>query len=149
MYERPQPTILDILISHNQRFENLEIHHPDQHIIFTPMSLPKTSLSNLEKLDMSWKVATQQDSTQLSSSFETAPSLRRVFFASSDQPYNHQFLPLPWEQLTEVFITCVGVPPTIIHTTLQRCQALVKCQFFIGTDSMTITDTSLTLPILE
>jgi hypothetical protein len=141
-------TILDILISHNQRFRNLEIHHPDQGIIFALMSLPRSSLQNLEKLDMTWK-ATTKDSTELPSSFETAPNLRRVFFTSPDKFYNAQFLLLPWEQLTEVFVTCMGVPPTIIHTTLQRCQALVKCQFLIGTDTMAITDTSLTLPTLE
>jgi hypothetical protein len=141
--------ILDMILLNIHRFKALDIQHRNQEILFALMNLSKYSLQNLEQLDMYWLVTSLQHPDIVFSSFENAPKLCRVSFASHVMFYDPQLLLLPWEQLTEVSIKCMEISPTTIYTTLLRCQALVMCKLIISAGAMIATGSTLDLPSLE
>jgi hypothetical protein len=140
---------LHTIVEHNHRFKSLTLHFAGQSDFFSLMDLPKHSFPNLEQLDVSWNYTDRQHPDQTSSCFQTAPSLRRVYFGDIGSDHNPRLLLLPWEQLTDIFITCMDIPPAIIHTILKHCQALVYCHFTYGTGAIPATNIILALPNLE
>jgi hypothetical protein len=142
---------LDIIIAHNHRFKKLKIHTLNQRTLLRLTNLPNQSFANLEEFEGSWRFGTsaKKHSDRMSSFFETAPKLHSVSLTSTDKLYTPQLLFLPWERLTEAFMAGMAVPPSTIHATLQRCVALVKCEFLIGTGAFPATDITIALPALE
>lgn len=128
--------ISDILITHNHRFRELTIGGADAGVAFQLFDLPPTSLTNLEKLQISWVCDSHSAHlNRMRSALQTAPNLRSVSFVCTC-PFISQ-LPmdfLPWPQLTELIVLSIEISPEIIYTAFQRCPSLQSCQFQISND---------------
>lgn len=138
--------IVDQIISHNHRFRSLELQLGKESF-HAFMDLPQHSLQHLEWIDIRILSDLPPDST--TSCLETLPNLREVSLDSATDINPTLSLLLPWEKLTDITVTCMDIPPTVIHTALQRCPALQKCQVTIGAGTIPPSNTLITLPNLE
>jgi hypothetical protein len=132
--------IFDLVLSHSHRFQSLVL----------VLNLPQHSLTHLEHIDITLDNHHLSSYNTSSSPLETLPNTRRVSFTSSRRRLNTLPLHLPWAQPREITMTRINIPQTAIHTALQHCPALLKCQFTVGTDTVPLSNTLiLTLPSLE
>lgn len=151
--------IYDIIFSHRHRFKNLCLQYANWKSIFSIMELPSKSFNKLETLRISLQDSALPPLPSLNtSSFQIAPNLHSVTYSYHHRkavPYtpNRVFIPqcllLPWEQLTDLAISFMPIPPSELHTIFHRCLVLVSCKVLCSNDAVVPTKRLITLPFLR
>ncbi|KAF9458283.1 hypothetical protein BDZ94DRAFT_1271100 [Collybia nuda] len=152
--------VYDTILQHTHRFKGLSLFAINWKILSSIMTLPSELFSNLETLQISVdeESSLTAHSNPPTSPFQHAPNLRSVTYTghvfkpgprTPNRVFISGFLLLPWEQLTDLSVTFMPIPPAHLHSVFSRCSALVSCKVLCTGDLVIPPKHPITLPCLE
>ncbi|KAJ7643759.1 hypothetical protein FB45DRAFT_823492 [Roridomyces roridus] len=138
--------VLDHLLGVSRRIRHLQYKGPLQYVL-PVLELGAEALPMLESVRV--ELVEYPQAAQERSALFRVPTLHRLTLGAADA--NALGFPLAWAQLTEINLTCYGVPGfNVMHAleVLDRCPSLIRCRLHVTAEA-SFTPRPIHLPHLQ